>query len=68
MSELLTAEYQDVTLQLLKQVSVIINEPSVVVQTYGETFQVLEFLAKANAVELTETSPGSKQYKIRKLM
>lgn len=56
-----------VTLQFLKHVSEIVNKPSVVLQTYGEAFQVLEFLAQAKAVELlpVENNPGA--YTIRKL-
>lgn len=54
-------------MQYLKQVSDIINEPSPVVQTYGEAFQVLEFLANARAVELVPIDGEQKQYKIRKL-
>jgi hypothetical protein len=67
LDELLTAEFQPVTLQLLESVTSVINEPSVVVQTYGEAFQTLEFLAQARAVELVPLQPGSQQYKIRKL-
>ena len=59
-------EYTDVTLGFLKEVSAIINEPSQVVQTYGETFLVLEFLATAGVVEL-KLSPDENLYKIRKI-
>lgn len=50
-----------VTLDFLQWVSTTINEPSEVVQTYGEAFQVLEFLANAGVVELTavEDNPGA---------
>jgi len=37
------------------------------VQTYGEAFQTLEFLAKARAVELVPLNSDATQYKIRKL-
>jgi hypothetical protein len=67
LSELSITEYQPVTLDYLKRVSDIINEPSPVVQTYGEAFQVLEFLATAKAVELVPLDGEQKQYKIRKL-
>jgi hypothetical protein len=67
LSELSTTEYQIVTMQYLKHVSDIVNEPSPVVQTYGEAFQVLEFLATARAVELVPLDGEQKQYKIRKL-
>lgn len=56
-----------VTLQFLEWVTATINAPSEVVQTYGEAFQVLEFLANARVVELLPipNSPGT--YTIRKL-
>ena len=54
-------------MQYLKHVSDIVNEPSPVVQTYGEAFQVLEFLATARAIELVPLDSEQKQYKIRKL-
>lgn len=56
-----------VTLQLLEWVTNTINEPSEVVQTYGEAFQVLQFLENAGVVELTpvENNPGA--YLLRKL-
>jgi hypothetical protein len=67
LNELFTGEFQPVTLQLLETVTHIVNEPSTVVQTYGEAFQTLEFLAQARAVELIPIEAGSQQYKIRKL-
>lgn len=62
-----STEAVPVTLSYLTEVSRIINEPSTVVQTYGEAFQVLEFLAQAQVIELTpvENNPGA--YLIRKL-
>lgn len=59
-------EYTDVTIGFLKQAAAIINEPSQVVQTYGEMFQVLEFLANAGVVEL-KLYPDENLYKIRKI-
>lgn len=55
-----------VTMDYLTEVSRIINAPSTVVQTYGEAFQVLEFLAQAQVIELipVEDNPGA--YLIRK--
>jgi hypothetical protein len=38
------------------------------IQTYGEAFQTLEFLAQARAVELMPTNGDATQFKIRKLM
>ena len=61
-----STENVPVTLQFLEWVTNIINEPSEVVQTYGEAFEVLKFLATAGVVELTpvEDNPGA--YTIRK--
>jgi hypothetical protein len=55
-----------VTLEFLSWVSKTINEPGMIVQTYGEAFQVLEFLANARAVELTKM-PGTEVYTIKRL-
>jgi len=38
------------------------------IQTYGEAFQTLEFLAQARAVELVPLNGDPNQFKIRKLM
>lgn len=62
-----TTESVPVTLQFLDWVSKTINEPSEVVQTYGETFQVLEFLETAGVVELTPVKDNPGAYTIRKL-
>lgn len=56
------------TLDYLKIVSEIVNEPSTIIQTFGEAFQVLEFLAQAHAIELVTVDDKSGVYKIRKLM
>lgn len=56
-----------VTLQLLKWVTEVVNEPSEVVQTYGEAFQVLQFLETARVVELLEVAEQPGAYTIRKL-
>lgn len=62
-----TAESVPVTLQFLDWVSKTINEPSEVVQTYGEAFQVLQFLETAGVVELTPVKDSPGAYTIRKL-
>lgn len=67
LNELLTGEFQPVTLGLLADVTRIVNEPGETIQTYGEAFQTLEFLAQARAVELVPLDHDKKQYKIRKL-
>lgn len=56
-----------VTLQFLEWVTKNINEPSEVVQTYGEAFQVLQFLANAGVVELTPVDANPGAYTIKKL-
>lgn len=61
-------EHSIVTLDYLKTVSEIINEPSTIVQTFGEAFRVLEFLAQAKVIELIEVEGSIGVYKIRKLM
>ena len=59
-------EYTAVTLDYLKHVSDTVNKPSTVIQTYGEAFQVLEFLATARAIEMKlDRDPNI--YKIRKI-
>ena len=62
-----TAEQVPVTLQFLEWVTEVINEPSEVIQTYGEAFQVLEFLAQAQVVELTPLADNPGAYTIRKI-
>ena len=56
-----------ITLQFLEWVSDVVNEPSVVVQTYGEAFQVLQFLENARVVEILEVANNPGAYTIRKL-
>lgn len=62
-----TTESTPVTLQFLEWVTHIVNAPSEVVQTYGEAFQVLEFLANARVVELLPIPDSPGTYTIRKL-
>lgn len=62
-----TTEPVPVTLQFLQWVSTTINEPSEVVQTYGEAFQVLEFLANAGVVELTPVHDNPGAYTIKRI-
>jgi hypothetical protein len=66
-SELLTGEFQPVTLQLLETVTHIVNEQGEMIQTYAEAFKTLEFLAQARAVELVPIDTNKTQFKIRKL-
>lgn len=59
-------ESTPVTLQFLEWVTQTINEPSEVVQTYGEAFQVLKFLENAGVVELTPVHDNPGAYTIKK--
>jgi len=68
LNETLTAEFQPVTLDLLERVTNTVNMHGEMVQTYGEAFQTLEFLAQARAVELVPLNGDATQFKIRKLM
>jgi hypothetical protein len=67
LNETLTVEFQPVTLQLLEQVTHTVNMHGEMIQTYGEAFQTLEFLAQAGAVELASLNGDPNQFKIRKL-
>jgi len=66
LANLSDTEYQTVTLDYLKQVSEIVNEYSVLVKTFGEAFQVLEFLQDAKAVDLVLLDESENVYKIKK--
>lgn len=61
-----TTEPTPITFQFLEWVSEVVNEPSEVVQTYGEAFQVLQFLETARVVEILEV-PEQNAFTIRKL-
>jgi hypothetical protein len=52
---------------MLDGVTRIVNEPSETIQTYGEAFLTLQFLANAGAVELMPLDSNKTQFKIRKL-
>jgi hypothetical protein len=62
-----TTEAVPVTLGFLEWVTEVVNKPSEVVQTYGEAFQVLQFLETARVVELLEMADQPGVYTIRKL-
>lgn len=62
-----STESVPVTLQFLEWVTKTINEPSEVVQTYGEAFQVLQFLETAGVVELTAVHNNPGAFTIKKL-
>jgi len=59
--------WQTVTLDYLNQVAKIVNEPQMIVGTYGEVFKVLEFLADAGAIELVPDATQPGVHKLRKI-
>ena len=65
MATLSDTEWQTVTLNYLNSVCKLINEPRVIIATYGDAFSVLEFLAAAGAIEL-EPADTAGVHKIRK--
>lgn len=63
---LLSTEYwQPVTLEFLATVTDLVNRDETVVTTYGEAFEVLRFLEKAEIIEL-EPAEADGSFKIRK--
>ena len=58
--------WQTVTLEYLNRVAKIVNEPQMIVGTYGEVFKVLEFLAQAGAIELVPDTTQPGVHKLRK--
>ena len=65
MSQLDTEEWQLVTLDFLRTVHELVNRDEQLIQTYGEAFEVLRFLEKAQVVEL-EPAHQHGVFKIRK--
>lgn len=68
LAELSSTEYKEVSLEYLTHVAAIINKnkPKVLLKTYGEVFDALQFLADNGAVELVEILPDSGSFKIKK--
>jgi len=59
-------EWQTVTLDYLNRVAKIVNEPQMIVGTYGEVFKILELLADAGAIELVPDTTQPGVHKLRK--
>lgn len=55
-----------VTLSYLNKIAKLINVNGTLVNTYGETFQVLEFLRDRGAVELEMLDGSANMYKIKR--
>jgi hypothetical protein len=62
-----TDEWQVVSINYLKHVHDVINEASPIVETYGDAFEVLEYLHKAKVVELAPLENEDGVFKIRKV-
>jgi hypothetical protein len=65
LTQLHTEEWRLVTLDFLKIVHDLINAEEQLIQTYGEAFEVLQYLEKAGVVEL-EPAEEHGVFKIRK--
>jgi hypothetical protein len=65
LTQLHTEDWRLVTLDFLKIVHDLINQEEQLIQTYGEAFDVLQYLKKAGVVEL-EPAEEHGVFKIRK--
>lgn len=65
MSNLDTKEWRLVTLDFLKFVHDLVNREQTLITTYGEAFEILRYLEKAEVVEL-EPAELAGVFKIRK--
>ena len=65
LTQLHTEHWQLVTLDFLKTVCDLVNKDEKLITTYGEAFEVLEYLEKARVVEL-EPADEHGVFKIRK--
>jgi hypothetical protein len=65
LTQLHTEDWQLVTLELLAFVRDLVNRDEQLIQTYGEAFEVLQYLEKAQVVEL-EPAEEHGVFKIRK--
>ena len=63
----LTTEWKIVSLAYLKEVHDIINAESTIIQTYGDAFDILEYLANARVIDLELVEGEDSVYKIRKV-
>jgi hypothetical protein len=65
LTQLHTEEWRLVTLDFLKLVHDLVNKDEQLISTYGEAFEVLQYLEKARVVEL-EPAEEHGVFKIRK--
>lgn len=66
LAELSSTEYKEVSLDYLTHVAKVCNKPKVLLKTYGDAFDALQFLAEHGAVDLVEILPDSGSFKIKK--
>ena len=63
----LSTEWKIVSLAYLKEVHDTINAESNIIQTYGDAFEILEYLANAKVIDLVPLEGEDNVYKIRKI-
>jgi len=63
----LSTEWKIVSLAYLKEIHDTINAESPIIQTYGDAFDILEFLANAKVIDLVPVEGEDSVYKIRKV-
>ena len=63
----LSTEWKVVSLEYLKEVHDTVNAASPIIKTYGDAFDILEYLHNAGAVELVPLEGEDSVYKIRKV-
>jgi hypothetical protein len=63
----LTTDWKVVSLDYLKEVHDTINTESTIIKTYGDAFDILEYLANAKVIDLELVEGEDSVYKIRKV-
>jgi hypothetical protein len=63
----ISTEWEVVSLDFLEQVCDIINKAKPIINTYGDAFEVLEYLHTAKVLELKLLAKDTGIYKIRKI-
>lgn len=64
--ELSKDEWTPVTIAYLEKIAKLVNVDNKLVETYGQAFEVLEFLRDGGVVELTLINGSTSMYKIRR--
>jgi hypothetical protein len=63
----LSTDWQEVSISYLKEVHDIINSKKSIIKTYGDAFDILQYLHNVNVVELVPVDTHDGIYKIRKV-